>query len=334
MKHTSRRILLTGATGFVGSHLLRALVESGYAAEALRRADSRLDLVADVADQVRWHTADIRDISTLEDALAGVDTVIHSAALVSFQARDAARLRAINQEGTANLINVSLALGVRRFIHLSSVAALGRKPGPAAQGIDESVRIHEAPAPTAYGRSKYQAEREIWRGQAEGLSVAALYPSVILGEGRWTEGTAALFPFVQRNFGYYPRGGFGFVDVRDVARAALAVLERDRDGDRFLLNAENLSYRELFTYIARALGSPPPARALPGWLGGLLWRAEALRARLLGQEALLTRETVQTAQQVLCYDNRRSVEELALTYTPIRETVERTARAWCAQTAH
>lgn len=331
MKDTSPRILLTGATGFIGSHLLRELLAGGYAVEALRRADSALDLVADLADRVRWHEGDVRDIPSLEAALTGIDTIIHAAALVSFQPGDAERLRATNQVGTANLVNVALACGVRRFIHVSSVAALGRKGGLVAPPVDESARIHEAPAPTAYARSKYQAEREIWRGQAEGLSVAALYPAIVLGEGRWTEGTAAFFPFIERQYGYYPTGGSGFVDVKDVARAVRIVLERDRDGDRFLLSAANLTYRELFTLIARAMGVAPPARRLPVWLGGLLWRAEALRARLRGEQAMVTRETVASARQFLYYDASRSVEQLGLSYTPIPATIERTASAWHAR---
>ncbi len=321
-------IFLTGATGFLGSSLLRALLHAGHTVRALRRADSRLDLVAEVADQVEWVEGDVLDVPSLEDALIGVDTVVHAAALVSFDPADERRLMEVNCTGTANVVNAALFNGVRRLVHISSVAALGRKSQ--LEPIDESARWQEEPGPTAYARSKFQAEREIWRGQAEGLSVASLYPSVILGAGRWGEGSPQLFPFIDRGFGFYPPGASGFVDVRDVATALLLVLRRDRDGDRFLINAENVAYRELFALIARSINRPIPGKRLRGWQTGLLWRLDRLRTLLSGQRALITRETAQTALLVHRYDNSLSVRELNLRYRPLEETIRETGWLYLA----
>ena len=213
--------MITGATGFAGSYVLRTLLEAGYTSlRALRRSTSRMDLVDDLAGRVQWYEGDLRDVFDLEAAMEGVDTVIHCAALVSFNPRDRDRLLKINRDGTANVVNAALTQGVRRLIYMSSVAALGKEEGD--KQVTERTKWEPNPSNTNYAISKFQAEREAWRGQAEGLSVACVYPTIILGAGFWDVGSAKMIAHADRGGTFYPGGATGVVDVRDVAQAVSA----------------------------------------------------------------------------------------------------------------
>lgn len=321
-KHTP--ILITGATGFVGSYLTRLLVRAGYThLYALRREESSLELLGDATENVIWRTAGLEDYFSLETALEGIDTIIHCAALISFAGRDKQQLLRVNRTGTQHLIDAALHLGVRRMIYVSSVAALGRNTR--GQMISEESKWEDGPLVSNYSRSKFFAELEVWRGQAEGISTAVVYPSVILGAGYWSSGSTALFKYAANQPKFYPSGNTGLVDVRDVTQAIQLVLERDQDEDRFLLNGTNLSYHDLLKMMTEALGVASPQRLLPQMAAQLLARIEKLRARLTGSTPLLTPETVRTSYQRYVYDSQRSEATLGLQYRNLEDTIRETA---------
>ena len=317
-------ILITGATGFVGSYVMRQLAAAGYhRLYGLRRTNSTLDLLGEIADQVSWRTADITDYFALEDAMEGIEVVIHCAALVSFQPSDKERLLSINRGGTRNVVNAALHREIKRLIYVSSVAALGRNtPG---QLTNEKSKWEDGPKVSQYSRSKFLAELEVWRGQAEGLSVAVLYPSIVLGGGRWDEGSVKLFDFAAGAPSFYPSGNTGVVDVRDVAQATRLVLERGEDGDAFLLNGSNISYQSLLQQMVSAFGHAPPAKRLPYTAARWLARLEAIRSFITRSAPLLTRETVQSTYQDLVYDSSQSEMVLGLRYHDLEQTIAETA---------
>ncbi len=322
-------ILITGATGFAGSYVLRRLLDEGYQnIRATRRASSRMTLVAQAADQVEWMEADLRDVFDLEAAMAGVDIIIHCAALVSFYPRDKERLLRVNRDGTANLVNAALASGVRRLIYMSSVAALGKEDS--GKPITEQTKWEPNPSITNYAVSKFQAEREVWRGQAEGLSVACVYPSIIVGAGFWSEGSAKLMAHADNAGKFYPSGASGFVDVRDVAEGVVRTMEKDQAGDRFLLNGANLSYQDLLGQMATSLGHQAPNRYFPRGLARSLAWLDAIRAWISGSRPLLTAETIRATYQRHAFDASHSERELNLSYRSIEETIRETAAVYQA----
>ncbi|WP_020538415.1 NAD-dependent epimerase/dehydratase family protein [Lewinella cohaerens] len=322
-------ILITGATGFVGSYTARLLIQQGYTQlHALRRPGSQLTLLGAAADKITWHEAELEDYFSLEAALEGIDTIIHCAALVSFAPRDKEKLLTINRKGTQYLVDAALFQKVRRLIHVSSVAALGRNNH--GHLISESSKWEDGRLVTNYSRSKFLAELEVWRGQEEGMSVAAVYPSIILGAGHWSEGTAKMFAYAQQSPTYYPTGSTGVVDVRDVAEAILLTLKRDEKNDRFLLNGANLSYRELLTQMTTALGVPAPKKPLPKWGAQLLAIAEKIRTIFTRSTPLLTSETVRASYQNYVYDSRHSEETLGMTYRDAETTIGETAALFMA----
>lgn len=326
----NQRILLTGATGFIGYYLAHELVAAGYHFRALVRPGSKREQLKNIASHIEFVDGDLLDYPSLEVAVADCDVIVHAAAMVSFEAGDEDLMLEINGYGTQALVDLALAHGVKRFIHVSSVAALDRTvKGP----VSEKNRWQEQEAKTAYARSKFAAEREIWRGQGEGLSVAALYPSIVIGAGDWSgKSTPSLFKKVADGLKVYPTGSSGFVDVRDVATATRMVLERNIDGDRFLLNAANLSWQTTFAYIADSLGKKPPTVAISPWLSGIAWPFSTLAAKITGRPAALTKDTHKTAQSRLIYDGEKILRETTFEYRDIQATFRETGKAYTSST--
>ena len=319
----TQKIFVTGGTGFVGSYLLRYLVKKGYTnISAVRRATSRMDLVAEVADKIEWLEGDILDVPFLEDALEGVTQVYHAAALISFDPKEVDKMQEINQKGTANIVNIALVKNVQKLVHISSIAALGKARDD--ELISETTKWKDRKTASNYAKSKYAAEMEVWRGMAEGLKVVVLNPSVILGSGFWNQGTCEMFRMYSKGFPFYTSGSMGFVDVRDVARLAIAAMKSAVSGEQFLLSGENLSYQNLFGYIAKVAGAKAPTFKMSPFLGGMAWRLEWLKSKFTGISPLITKETVAHASEKSHYNNQKSIETFGFQYTPIAQTIEET----------
>lgn len=318
-------ILLTGATGFLGSAIAKRFHRAGASFVALVRESSEYAALDRRGVLLRY--ADLNDPTALREAFAGVDTIIHTAAVISFQPEDRELMLKVNGEGTANVVNMALEAGVRRLIHVSSVAALDRVDGGPVVTLDH--RWPETRPNTSYGQSKFAAEREVWRGQAEGLEVAVLYPSLLLGAGDFDgHNTPALWRMAARERGFYPQGSTGLVALADVADAVLAVLERDTDGDRYLLNAANKSWREVLTTIAQSIGKRPPTLAVARWQSALLWPVEKVRAGLTGTQPLITRESHRNVQANFRYDGAGFEALAGREYRDIGTVIERIGQTY------
>lgn len=315
-------ILVTGGTGFIGSYLIRLLVKNGYRVRALRRANSPMDLVQEVAGQVEWVEADVTDIVGLEDAFAGVTHVCHCAAMVSFHPRDVRRMMDINVEGTANIVNLCLHFGVQKLVYVSSIAAFGRsKERP---NLDENSKWIQSKGNSQYAISKYQSEQEVWRGDAEGLPVAIVNPSVVLGSGFWNVGSGRIFKQLYDGLKFWSIGNTGFVDVRDVAQFMLLLLENDIRGERYILNAQNMSFRDLFFTAADAIGAKRPFIKVTPLLAQVAWRVEWLKEKITGAEPVVTRESATASVSSYYYDNTKSLTLPGFSYRPIEQTVRET----------
>jgi dihydroflavonol-4-reductase len=321
------RYLVTGGTGFVGSYILRLLVAEGKKVRALRRKGSRMGLVEAISDSVEWVECDILDMPYLREAMSGCNKVFHCAAMVSYNAKDAAAMMEVNMGGTANVVNTALDLGVDKLLHLSSIAALG-KPKEGAF-LDENTKWERSKLNTNYGISKFLAEQEVWRAAAEGLNVAIVNPSIIVGSGYWEEGSCALFSKVWHGLKYYPLGTTGFVDVRDVARAALLLMNSEVSNKRYVLNAANLTYKDLFNNIARHFGKTPPSVKVTPFLRETIWRLGWL-GTFLGQEPIATKETARQSSQTFYYGGKKFCEAFKFDYRPLECSIEDTCRSFVA----
>lgn len=318
-----KKVLVTGGTGFVGSYLIRYLLQQNYQVKALRRTTSPMDLVAAVQDQVEWVEGDILDVPFLDKAMKGVQQVYHVAALISFDPREAKKMLQVNAEGTANIVNMCLEHEVEKLVHISSIAALGRKLNQ--PHINETAQWENSKENSNYAISKFKAEAEVWRGIQEGLNAAIVNPAVILGAGYWDSGSCKVFDRVWRGLKYYPSGSTGFVDVRDVAKAAIAVMESDIVAERYILNAQNITHQDFLTQMATGLGKPKPNKPAPVWLIQVMAQAEWWRSKFFRSTPLLTAETIRTMQSVYYYDNQKIKEQLNYRFIPLQQTISETA---------
>lgn len=322
-------VLVTGGTGLLGSHLLFDLVRAGRQVRAIRRKGSEpmkvrkiFSYYSDQPDElfakIKWMEADLMDFGAMEDALQDIEEVYHAGAVVSFYPKDHAAMMNVNVEGTANLVNLSIEAGVKKFCYVSSVATLGR----AANHGDSDEETHWVPSKknSVYSQSKYGAEREIWRGMEEGLHAVIVNPSVILAPGFW-EDNSGLFRLVHDGLNYYTRGMNGYVDVRDVSNAMIHLMEQNFFGQRFIVSAANLSYRELFSLMAKYLQKPAPSIHVPPFLTSVAWRVEAVRSFLTRSKPEVTREMATTTSQIYSYSNKKIKQTLGFSFIPIEESI-------------
>lgn len=349
MRVSSRNaVLITGATGFIGSHIARLYLDNGHPVAVLHRAESGYGMLADVADQITWHVGDILDIPSLEAAITqeqsrsgmpdhgmpdvSVD-VIHAAAIVSFVPKDRDQMEKVNVEGTANVVNVCLKAGVRKLGYVSSVAALGK---PVARGgklgesnlITEEQKWEESPLNSNYAKSKYRAELEVWRGVAEGLDAVMVNPTVVLGAGDWTRSSLQLIKYVYDERPFYTDGLVSYVDVLDVAESLYQLMQSSVTAQRYILNGGTIPYRTLLEQIATALGKRPPTFRVPPLLARLLWPIEAVRSWLTGKAPFITRETARSASAHYRFNGARIEQVTDFQYRPLNETLSRVARAF------
>lgn len=290
---------------------------------ALRRTTSQMDLVEEVIDKIDWVEGDVLDIFSLEEAMQEVQQVYHCAAMVSFDPRDYEQMRRVNVEGTANVINAALAAEVEKLVHVSSTAAIGRMKNQPV--VSEATKWERSNYNSEYAISKYLAENEVWRGMVEGLKVAVVNPSVILGSGRWDEGPLQFFKMGWNNFPFYTKGTAGFVDVRDVARFMLQLMESDIAGERYILSGESLTYQTIMNEIAIHLNKKPPTIQINPLLQQIAWRVEWLRSRILGSRPFITKETAGHSLRSFFYQNDKSRADFNFEYTPIRQTIAETS---------
>ncbi len=329
------RILITGATGLVGSATARRFLDEGHAVAALHRPGSDRSLLRDLEGRIEWREGDILDVVSLEKALVDVDCLIHAAAVVSFVPRDETAMYKVNVEGTANVVNACLKKGVRKLCQVSSVAALGR-PDPRMLEddtrivIDETQRWIDSPNNSAYAKSKYLAELEVWRGIAEGLSAVIMNPSLILGEGDWQKSSTQLFKYVYDGKPFYTEGTVNFVDVQDIAEAIIELTLSDIENERFILSAGTATYRELFATIAEGFGKKPPHFKVGPGLAGLIWRVEAVRSWLTGSRPLITKDTARSAAHHFEYSNTKIKKALSFDFQSLDKTVQRVCESFLA----
>jgi dihydroflavonol-4-reductase len=314
------KVLLTGGTGFLGAYILKNLIEKGFTVRATRRSAALPFFIpSEILEKVEWVDADVLDVVSLEDALEGVWAVIHAAAIVSFDRKDRDKMYQVNVEGTANVVNCAVESGVKRLIHVSSVAALGRTSRK--EMVTEEKKWEDNSSNTHYAISKHHAEMHVYRGFAEGLEGVVINPSTILGYGNWHQSSCAIFKNAYKGFNWYTKGVNGFVGVEDVAEATVQLLESDISQERYILNAENWPFQKLFNTIADNFGKPRPAREATKAMGELAWRMESMKAMLTGSKPLLTRETAKVAQSQTSFDNSALCAALpGFSFTPL-ETV-------------
>ena len=313
-------ILVTGATGLVGSHLVLHLLEKQQAVSAIYRSNHSIQQTRSVFalygkehlfDQIDWIEADITDVPSLEFAFRNIQYVYHCAACISFDPKDENLLRKTNIEGTANVVNFCLEYDVKKLCFVSSIAALGDLKEHEHVITEETEWNPEKPH-SDYAISKYGAEMEIWRGQQEGLQVVVVNPGVILGPGFWNSGSGEIFSRVAGGLPFYTKGTTGFTTVHDVVTIMARLMESDITGERFIIVSENISFENVLKMIAKALQVKAPFIYGKPWMTSISWRFDWLLS-VFGRKRKLSRAMAKSLHGKGIFSNERI--RFALHYT-------------------
>ncbi|HEY0900043.1 MAG TPA: NAD-dependent epimerase/dehydratase family protein [Sphingobacteriaceae bacterium] len=310
-------ILVTGATGFLGSEVVRQLRMQNKSVIALKRAQSAIPTILQSLD-ISWRNADLLNYFDLEEAMEGITQVYHCAALISFDPAEKKAMIRANREGTANITHLCLERGIR-LLHVSSVAAVGEAKN--GSPITEKDHWQFSHRQTGYAISKYESEMEVWRAVAEGLDAVIVNPSIIIGPNAGKSGSGRLFEQVQMGLKFYPKGGCGLTDVEDVAAIMIRLMESGITGERFILNAENWSYKDLFSEIAHALEVKPPKILAPEWLLRIAAGAGSILSFIQNKRFGLTSETARSASRLPVYSSEKIRKTIGAEFKPIKQSI-------------
>jgi len=316
------KVLVTGGTGFLGSYIIKELIEKGYSVRAIRRNNNLPAYISnEILSRAEWIEGNVLDVVALQDAMENIDTVIHSAGVVSFVKRDRKRMYQVNVEGTANVVNMALEKNVKKLIHISSVAALGRKDN--GTHVNEEKKWEENKMNTHYAKSKRNAELEVWRGISEGLNAVILNPSTVIGYGNWNIGSCAIFKNIYKEFPWYSPGINGFVDVEDVARLTIQLIESNIDSERFIINGDTWSFKKLQDFIADSFSKKKPTKVAGPFLMGTAWRLERLKSIITRKDPLLTKESARVAQSQTYFENDKILKTFpGFSFTPLEISIK------------
>lgn len=331
-------IFVTGGTGLVGSHLLVELAQNHDHITAIYRNSSKIATVerlfsyylgekaADYFKKIKWEPCDVLDVPKLEALLAGHKIVYHCAAIVSFKRRDFSKMMKINRMGTANMVNLSLDLGIEHFCHVSSTAAVGDKDIPLNELVDEEGKWILTDETSGYAISKYSAEKEVWRGIEEGLKAVIVNPSVVIGAGDWKESSMVIFRTIAKGLRFYAPGANAFVDARDVVKIMVSLVDKGITAQRYLCIGENATFLRLFTQIAKRLNKKPPKYKVNYALMSVVWRLSVFWSAITFSSPTVTKSSALSAFNVKKFSNKKVVKELNYTFFTIEDSVDNAVR--------
>mgnify|MGYP005845527197 CR=1 FL=1 len=315
-------ILVTGATGLVGSHLLVKLLQENEEVKALFRSEKQIEKVKNVFslhnqtalfDKINWVKGDITDIPSLEIAFENVTHVYHCAALISFDPSDEDKLRKINIEGTANVVNCCVDFGVKKLCHVSSIAALGN-PKEHETTITEETEWNPEELHSDYAITKYGAEMEAWRGLQEGLEVVIVNPGVIFGFGFPNQGSDTIIQSVKKGQIFYTKGTIAIVCVSDVVKAMVALMKSTVSGEKFILVGENLIIQDFLNFVADKYQSKKPTFYANKSLTTIGWQIDWLLRAVFGKKRKLSRVMAASLHEVNKYSNQKIKQQIGITF--------------------
>lgn len=321
-------ILVTGGTGFLGAYLLVELSKQDKPVKALKRAQSSTAYTEKIFEmkfgadaktrfsKIEWVIGDIMDVYSVEEAMAGVDEVYHCATEVSLRDEEPEEIIQTAERGTANMVNIALEKGVKKFCHVSSVSALGENDRGlpiTEESFDEFSMNNDSP----YAIGKHLAEAQAWRANAEGLNVVSVNPTIIMGPWPGKKGSMSFHHFLKKSHTFYTAGSMGFVDVHDVVAIMLRLMNENRMGQRYVVTSENIPFKQLFADITASMGISKPTMRISK--SGLKF------FRVINNvfsRHKITNTMVDHSSGNFNYVNTKVVKELNYTFRPVKKSIE------------
>lgn len=327
-------ILVTGGTGLVGSHLLYQLTTNNNPVRAIYRNKNKLALTKKIFsyysenpdilfNKIDWVEADLLDIPILTEAFKGITHVYHAAAFVSFEPDKYHLLRKTNIEGTANIVNLSIANKIEKLCYVSSVATIGS--ATSKDTLNELTLWNPEADNSVYSITKYGAEMEVWRGTQEGLDAVIVNPGVIIGPGIWNYGSGNIFKKVYNGLPFYTKGVTGYVGIEDVVLPMMKLMESPIKNERFILVSENWPYKQFIDKIATSLNVKAPSKKASSLLLQMGWRLDWLKHKLTGKRRRLSKQLVHTLNSKSVYDNTKLKTQLNYQFKPLEKSIKEVA---------
>jgi len=325
-------ILVTGGTGLVGCHLLHLLIKNNKKVLAIHRKNSNLEKVKkvfssysedsqDLFEKINWIEGDINDLESLSIAYKNIEEVYHCAAFISFDKRDLESMKKINVEGTANMVNIALDNNIKKFCYVSTIAAIGLSTN---KYTDEETEWVDNSNP--YSQTKKNAEMEVWRGVSEGLNATIVNPGVIIGSGFWKRGSGAFFTQISRGMNYYPSGKTGFICVKDVVKIMHELMEKNIFSERFILVAENWSFKKFFKEVSVSLNLNPPIKEAGKTLMTVALILDYINSLFLGKRRKLNSASIKSSTSTSHYSNNKISSKLHYNFIKIEKSIQETCK--------
>ena len=322
-------VLVTGATGILGRVLVLELLKQGKSVRATKREMSNLqevkkswDFYTDQADEyfkkIEWVEVDFEDVDSLRIALEGIEGVYHCSAKVSFYPKDEAEMFKTNIEGTKNLLYIAEEKSVKKFLFVSSIAVFNKINEKGE--IDEESDFDGKKQNSAYALSKYLSEMEVWRAYAEGMNTIIINPGVIIGSGNWGKSSGDLFPSFEKSpFSF--SGGTAYVDVRDVAKTAVILMEKEKFGERYIIISENKKYKEVADKIRQFLGKNESVILPKFWLN-LGYGLNLALGWLFPYLRIISKENIKMLTEFTPISNKKIIKELNFQFISVKDSLD------------
>ncbi|MFI1745073.1 NAD-dependent epimerase/dehydratase family protein [Thalassobellus sediminis] len=323
-------ILVTGSTGLVGAHLLYKLAFNKEKVRAIYRSKHKLNHVKNVFssyttdyetlfNSIEWVEADILDIPSLSDAFKDITYVYHCAAFVSFEPDKYQILRRTNIEGTANIVNFCISNNIKKLCYVSSIATIGNTLNNAP--ITEKTEWNPEVDNSVYAITKYGAEMEVWRATQEGLNAVIVNPGVILGPGIWHYGSGSLFKKAHKGLKYYTSGTIGLVAIEDVTAIMIQLLKSDIVNERFILVAENWTYKQFLQTLAKSVNANMPKKTASKNLLKIAWKLDWLKSKVTGKRRQLTKQIAYSLCSETNYNSNKIKTTIDYTFKDINKSI-------------
>ncbi len=322
--------LVTGATGIIGSHVVYSLLKRGEEVVAVKRSTSHLRdiknlfLLYEGNDalflKIKWVELDLVDVQVLETALDNIETVYHCAGMVSFNDKDFFQLKVNNELVTANVVNACIYKNVKTLCYVSSLSAINNNDYLGE--LNEKVFWKTSGNESAYGISKYNAEREVWRGMEEGLNAVIVNPGVVLSPFFWNQSSGQLFTFCAKGSMFYPPGKTGYIAAKDVAEIMVSLVEKKIVGERFILIEKMYRFQEIFSLAQKSFGKSEPKIKANKFILNLARWADLIFSKISGKNQAITKASLNSALSEKTYSNQKLFQFLQFKYTPVDAEVK------------
>lgn len=332
--------LVTGATGIIGSHVVFNLLQSNEFVIAGKQKQSDVLKVKklfsyytknyqELFDKIRWIDIDLLDIYSIEAALENVNCIYHCAGMVSFNKKDKAKLYQINEIGTTNIVNACLNKNIKSLCYVSSISTINNLDYKLP--LNEDVFWKKSGKESDYSISKYNAEREVWRGIEEGLSAVIVNPGIVLSPGFWDQSSSVLFNTCFKGNKFYTNGSSAYIGAFDLSAIMLELVSAKKFGSRFIIIENNYSYHFILSEIQKQLNKTPPSIKISKWLMKLGRLASQIAAIFSKKNPIISSSMINSAFNVQIFSNQKILAFTKTQIMPINQVIKEICKIYLSE---